>query len=106
MTPPKTNYISTTTKALQRISEIFGQPLIPLCVPAGDGGCRVVGAGHGPNCPHPGKVPLVKGWQAPDWKLSPDALERYVRIGANWGMRLGDGLVELDFDHPEKVPRF
>lgn len=80
----------TSTKALQRISEIFGQPVIPLCVPDGNGGCRVVGAGHGPDCLHPGKRPLFKGWQSPDWKLSPEALEQYARMGANWGLRLGD----------------
>lgn len=98
--------MTTAIKVLQRISEIFGQPIIPLCVPSKDGGCRVIGAGHGPDCPHPGKRPLVKGWQAPDWKLSPDALERYARMGANWGLRLGDGLVELDFDDPREFMKF
>lgn len=97
---------STTTKALQRISDMFGEPVIPLCTPSKNGGCQVIGAGHGPSCPHPGKRPLVKGWQSPDWKLTPDALERYVRMGANWGVRLGNGLVELDFDDPASYQEF
>jgi len=96
----------TNTKALQRISEIFGQPVIPLCTPDGNGGCLVIGAGHGPDCPHPGKRPLSKGWQEPGWKLSPEALERYVRRGANWGVRLGGGVVELDFDDPANYQEF
>jgi len=31
---------TTTVKELQRIEEIFGQPVIPLCAPDGNGGCR------------------------------------------------------------------
>ncbi len=72
----------TSTKALQRISEIFGQPIIPLCTPDKNGGYRVIGAGHGPDCPHPGKRPLIKGWQELGWELSPEALECYVLRGA------------------------
>lgn len=40
MTTPN---FTTTTKALQRISEIFGQPVIPLCTPDKNGGCRSQG---------------------------------------------------------------
>jgi len=93
-------------KTLEKISQLFGQPVIPLCVPDGNGGCRVLGAGHGPDCPSPGKIPLVKGWQEPNWKLTPAAMEKYSRMGANWGMRLGGGVVELDFDDPAKYVEF
>ncbi|GAJ04858.1 unnamed protein product, partial [marine sediment metagenome] len=93
-------------KALEKISKIFGQPVIPLCVPDGNGGCRVLGGSHGPDCPSPGKIPLVKGWQAPDWALTPPDLFKYARMGANWGMRLGGGVVELDFDDPGKYQEF
>ncbi len=93
-------------KTLEKISQIFGQPVVPLCVPDKNGGCRVLGAGHGPDCPQPGKRPLVKGWQEPNWKLTPAAIEKYTRMGANWGLRLGGGVVELDFDDPGKYLEF
>ncbi|GAI59874.1 unnamed protein product [marine sediment metagenome] len=91
-------------KTLQKISGIFGQPVIPLCSPDGNGGCRCTS--HFPKCTSPGKRALLKGWMEPNFQLSPEALERYARVGVNWGLRLGDGLVELDFDDPAKYMEF
>ncbi len=91
-------------KTLQKISGIFEQPVIPLCSPDGNGGCLCTS--HFPKCTSPGKRALLKGWMEPNFQLSPEALERYARVGVNWGLRLGNGLVELDFDDPAKYMEF
>ncbi len=68
---------------------------IPLCTPAnGVGGCEQ----HGPLCSHPGKRPLVKGWNT--CVVTEDDLQKWWQRWptANIGAVMGGGIVGIDID--------
>lgn len=89
-----------------RYSQTFGLPVIPLCPPLSDGqGCQVVSGSHGEGCPSPGKRPLVK-WASDNYKPTAASLDAYIKMQSNWGLKLGSGLIELDFDSKENYDNF
>lgn len=78
--------------------------LIPLCRPADGRGCAhgdvKADPPHGPDCPHPGKRPLVRGWRRslPTSRKVRQWAKRWP--DANWAVLTGapSGVVVLDVD--------
>lgn len=81
------NRVRPTRGGLLQLCQRLGLTLLPLCVPNPEGGCLQ----HGPECPHPGKRPLVK-WRD-RWNPTFEQLGRgVVKAGLNWGVRCGPEL--------------
>ncbi len=89
------------TEAIQR-----GWTVLPVCLPYPfkDPGCYH----HGPDCPQPGKRPLIpwKDIRGPSSKEQLETWKREFSGGVNWAIRTGQGLLVLDFDSRDAVEAF